>query len=204
MAIEDIWFAGIDEDGFVAQFEMVTDEAEGPILPIQGPFTYQRLAEQPALPPQPTPACKVRLLDGVPQWVETASLAELVADAIAQIDGAADAARMAVLSRQTNIAEYQRAEPQARGFAAAGYPVDAVPSSVASWASAKWRDGWSARQAADDIIATADTWYGLLDGIRDLRLHAKEDVRHAADAGETATRVATFETDLSNLMKGST
>jgi hypothetical protein len=140
---------------------------------------------------------------GDPVWVEKAPLADVIARAIDLIDGAADAARMEVIARQTNTPEYQRAEVQARAFKAAGYPEDDVPRNVAGWAGAKYRDGWTAQQAADDIIATADRWYDLLDDIRDLRLMAKEDVRHAADAAETEARVTKFEADLLKLMKGS-
>jgi len=135
-------------------------------------------------------------------WVDTQLLADAIAEAVASIDSAADAARLKVIARQTNTAEYQRAEVQARTFKAAGYPHDDVPSCVASWARAKHRDGWTAGQAADDIIAMADLWYDVLDAIRDLRLCAKEDVRHADDNRDVDARVEQFTTDLSNLMKG--
>ena len=152
--------------------------------------------------PAPSPTCEVRQSGEVLVWVETLTLVEAIANAISQIDGAADAARLEVLSRQTNTVEYQRAEQQARAFKASGYPSDDVPGPVASWAKAKYRDGWTARQAADDIIATADSWYALLDAIRDLRLCAKEDVRHASSNDDVSTRVKQFSSDLYDLMKG--
>jgi len=150
---------------------------------------------------EPTPT-SVLEWHGEPVWVETASLADLVLRAIDQVDSAGDAARALVISKQTNALEYQRAEIQARAFAAAGYPASAVPRNVAGWAAAKHRNEWTAQQAADDIIATADRWYDLLDDIRDMRLAAKEDARHAADAAEVTARADQFATDLSNLMKG--
>lgn len=153
-------------------------------------------------PAGPTETSLLHWLGGALTWVESAQISDVVARAIGQIDGAADTARLEVLSRQTNTEEYKRAEQQAREYRAAGYPVDDAPSCVASWAKAKWRDAWTAQQAADDIITTADRWYGLLDGIRDLRLCAKEDIRHAADSGEVAARVLKFTTDLTILMKG--
>jgi len=150
---------------------------------------------------EPTPT-SVLEWHGEPVWVETASLADLVLRAIDQIDSAADAARLAVIAKQTNTPEYQRAEAQARAFKAADYPTGDVPRNVAGWAAAKWRNEWTAQQAADDIIATADRWYDLLDDIRDLRLAAKEDARHATGADELTGRAEQFATDLSNLMKG--
>lgn len=193
-------FAEVDADGLVLQVLTVDDDSEpqaahdgAQIFPLAEPIDWAA---------QPTETSAVMWNDGAPAWVEMSQLAALVDRAISAIDSAADAARSDVISRQTNTLEYQRVEMQARSFRTAGYPDTDVPSGVASWASAKYRDGWTARQAADDIIATADAWYGLLDGIRDLRLHAKEDVRHAADGGEIAARVAVFKTDLSNLMRG--
>lgn len=193
-------YAEVDPDGRVLQVVTVDDDsapdpahAGAQLFPLAEPIDWAA---------QPTDTSAVMWNNGAPAWVEMAPLAALVDRAISAIDSAADAVRSEVISRQTNTLEYQRVEMQARSFRAAGYPDGDVPSGVATWASAKYRDGWTARQAADDIIGTADAWYGLLDGIRDLRLHAKEDVRHAADGGEIAARVAAFKADLSNLMKG--
>jgi hypothetical protein len=135
-------------------------------------------------------------------WVETLPLASAVAAAIGVVDGIADQARLGVLSKQSNTEEYRRAEQQARAFKAAGYPPADVPSCVASWAKARYRDGWTDQQAADDIIATADRWYGILDVIRDLRLRAKEDVRYASSNGDVSARVLHFKSDLSTLITG--
>lgn len=150
----------------------------------------------------PTPTSEYMWTDAGPTWVEKAPLDIVVERTIDRIDSAADTARMAVIAKQTNTPEYQRAEAQARAFKAAGYPVGAVPRNVAGWVAAKWRDEMSAQQAADDIIATADRWYQLLDDIRDMRLAAKEDVRHAADPAEVAARARLLETDLYTLMAG--
>lgn len=132
-------------------------------------------------------------------WIDTASLAEHRTNAIGAIDAAGEALRLAVISKMTQTPEYERAEQHAREYRAAGYPEgeDAyVPPGVSSWAMAKWRAGWTARQAADDILATADRWYALLDDIRALRLANKEDVRHATTAGEVAAIVADMDADM--------
>lgn len=136
-------------------------------------------------------------------WVETAALADLVAAGITKIDATANSMRAAVLTQPTNAEEYHRAADQARPFKAAGY-TGAVPESVQAWADAKHRDAWTVQQATDDIVATADLWDSKLDGIRRLRLLAKEDVRHAADGSAIAVRVQQFVTDLNSLMAGLT
>jgi hypothetical protein len=151
---------------------------------------------------RPTDTSEYRWVDGAPAWVETATLADAIAAAINRIDSAADAARLDVISRQTNTLEYQLTEPEARSFKAAGYPDGDVPPCVASWVKAKWRDAMTPQQAADDIIATADRWYQIAYAIRELRLCAKEDVRHAATVDDVSARVQQFTTDLATLMMG--
>jgi hypothetical protein len=193
-----------DSDSLIMGCMTQDDPDAGPIYPQHGAPDGVTLVDMPAggftrAGRRETEVA--HLIDGVVEWTDIAQLADTIAQAIAAIDSAADAARMEVIARQTNMPEYVRAEVQARAFKAAGYPAD-VPRSVAGWARAKWRDGLTAQQAADDIIATADRWYALLDDIRDLRLYAKEDVRHAANNDDALARVQQFTTDLTNLMKG--
>lgn len=140
--------------------------------------------------------------DGIIEWEDHAVLDDEKAAAIDAIDAAGEALRLAVISKMTQTSEYVRAEQHAREYRAAGYPdgEDAyVPPGVASWAMAKWRQAWTARQAADDILATADRWYALLDEIRALRLANKEDARHATTAGEVAAIVADMQADMRSL-----
>lgn len=142
--------------------------------------------------------------NGVLAWHEAAALAEVQAGAIEAIDAAGEALRMAILSLPTQSEEYRRVEVQARAWAAAGYPegegID-VPRGVTGWAQAKWRDGWTNRQACDDILATADVWLSVLDTIRDLRLLNKEDVRHAATPEETRAIVSDMRADMQALAR---
>jgi len=147
--------------------------------------------------------------DGAPAWVEVAPLADVAARVIAAMDAEGDAARLLVIGDPTKALEYQRAEAQARPYAAAGY-LGPAPPCVASWALAKrWTncgEPWTGQQAADDIIATADRWNGALEGIRALRLDAKEQVRAVLAGAGTPDEVEAigrqFSADLSNLMKG--
>jgi hypothetical protein len=147
----------------------------------------------------PTPNAVLEWQDK-PVWV--VGLADHIAFGLTAIDAAAEKARLVVIEQQTNVPEYLRTEPQARAFKAAGYPEDDVPPCVASWAKAKWRDGWTAQQAADNIVATADRWNGLMDAIRELRLCAKEDVRHATSSPEVSAHIEQFISNLNNLMEG--
>lgn len=137
--------------------------------------------------------------DGAPAWRDMMSIADHRQRAMAGIDAAGEALRLAVISHMTQTTEYERAERHALEYRAAGYPdgEDAnVPPGVASWAQARWRDGWTYRQAADDILATADRWYAVLDEIRALRLANKEDVRHAETPAAIAVICADMHADM--------
>jgi len=124
--------------------------------------------------------------DGYPSWgdVPVRSIVDLLID----IDRAAGEARDRFVSPGHLVdQEYKYAESKAREFKAAGYPGDAVPRAVSSWAQAK---GWTAQQAADDIIATAGYWYDTIDEIRELRLAGKEATRNASEADRQSTAQA--------------
>lgn len=121
--------------------------------------------------------------------------------ALAQIDAQCDAARLRVVGDPVRVKEYERTQVQAEAYKAQGYPAD-VPTTVKSWQDAKWREGWTAQQACDDILAAAAQWLAALDAIRDLRLKAKEDVRAASSRAAIDTALATFTATLSMMMKG--
>lgn len=99
-----------------------------------------------------------------------------------QVDTAADAARTAVAGDALRAVEYERAAAEAVQFAAAGYPADAVPRSVAAWAI----NGRTAQQAADSILEEAAAYTNALLQIRETRLAAKEQIRALMKTGKTA------------------
>lgn len=164
--------------------------AEETMVPFNGTFTRQGRRD--------TEAAYWR--DGAIEWEDHAVLEDERAAAIDAIDAAGEALRLAVINRMTTqTEEYRRVEAQARAWREAGYPESdeaTAPRGVRGWTAAKWREGWTNRQACDDILATADGWYSILDTIRDLRLMNKEDVRHAGAAGEIAAIVADMEADV--------
>lgn len=149
-------------------------------------------------PPTPTtiPTCVERRV----AWVETSTLPGLIAQGLDDVDTPAHQARAAVLVKQTQDIEYQVAERDAREYRAAGYSGEAGRG-VSGWAAAKHRDNWTLREACDDILATADRWINLLYDIRDLRLAAKENIRHAVDGAEIAAIVNDFQAKLAAAMK---
>lgn len=190
-----------DSDNLVLGVMWHEDPDDGPIRPQAGPLPGTSLVQHDEEftreGRRDTEAAY--FVDGAISWVDGTPIDQHRAGAIDAIDAAGEALRLAVISRMTQTPEYMRAEQHAREYRAAGYPEgeDAyVPPGVASWAMAKWREGWTARQAADDILATADRWYGLLDEIRALRLANKEDARHATTAGEVAVIVADMQADM--------
>ena len=102
--------------------------------------------------------------------------AEARAAFILQIDADTDSLIRSVIGERGS--EYELAEKEAAAFKAAGYPVT-VPSSVSAWATAK---GWTAKAAADSIIATAANWRSAQSTLRAERLLRKEQARTAVDA----------------------
>lgn len=114
-----------------------------------------------------------------------ANIATRKAAALLQIDAEVDAINLAVIGSRGQ--EYELAEQHGLAYQSAGY-TGTVPSSVSSWAAAK---GWTATQAADDILATAAQWRTAQAAIRAQRLLRKEQVRVATDsAGITAAMAA--------------
>lgn len=132
------------------------------------------------------------LADGTPH-VADLSMEDTRATLLDRIDAAADAARLAVAGDPLRAAEYQVAEAEAKAYRAAGY-AGTVPQSIKSWAEAKQ---WTAKRAAEDILAEALAWNGALYALRDARLKAKEAVRNAGTA-EDAEAVAMAAIDSIN------
>ena len=101
-----------------------------------------------------------------------------IADLVCRIDADADAIYAAKLGNRTT--EYADAEIAAIAYRAAGY-TGTVPEDVQSWATST---GSPAQWAADDIIATADSWRAAQKVIRARRLNCKEPARKATTQAE--------------------
>lgn len=106
--------------------------------------------------------------------------------AISKIDADTDALYGAVLGHRTE--EYTSAANDAAAYKAADYGGK-VPPGVHSWAVAK---GWTAQQAADDILVTALAWVTAQNAIRATRLLRKEQVRQAANTQDVADTMAAW------------
>lgn len=124
--------------------------------------------------PRPSPEYIARE-DGV--WaIDTAARRQAARDAI---DAAAGQARLAFVSVGWGVEEeYRLAKQQTDAWIAAGRPADDVPPAIAVWAQAR---GWTAEQAAQDIIGTEAAWMDALAAIRQARLLGKAAVDAAAD-----------------------
>ncbi|WP_305821402.1 hypothetical protein [Massilia brevitalea] len=194
-----------DTDSLVLGVMWHEDPDDGPIKPQASPLLGTRLVphgeEFTREGRRDTESAYWR--DGAVEWEDHAVLEDERAEAIDAIDAAGEALRLAVINRMTTqTEEYRRVEPQARAWRAAGYPESEealAPRGVRGWAVAKWREGWTNRQACDDILATADSWYEILDTIRDLRLANKEDARYAETVGEIGAIVADMQADMRTL-----
>jgi hypothetical protein len=151
--------------------------------------------------PRPNATARPFITDGVVRWDDPRDLANIIAAAVAAVDKACEFARARILSQPTNTEEYHVAAPDAAKYRDAGFTGD-VPESVASWAYAKRRQGWTAQVAAEDILATADLWTSALLGIRRLRLNAKELLRDATTNYEADLVLETFTDALAAAMQG--
>jgi len=120
--------------------------------------------------------------------IQPKPITEIKDDLCTRIDSEADAARLKIAGDPLRVVEYQQAETEAAAYKAAGY-TGTVPPSVQSWDEAK---GWTAQQAADDILTVAAGWRQALYALRDIRLKGKETIRAGADeaAANTAADAA--------------
>lgn len=189
--IERLWEQDTPEAGPVKPPPMIP--ADYRYVSLDGPFDVNS---------SPSPSCVAMIgADDLPYWAETGTLAQSVNSALLHIDGFADAARLSVVGDAARIKEYERAQAGAEAYRDAGF-AGPVPPGVASWAYAKRRDSWTAQHAAEDILAASERWYAALDGIRALRLDAKEALRAAQTIEETAATVASFIATLTTAMQG--
>jgi len=193
MDIEN-WYAGVDGDGFVQQFESAVEEGEGPNLPLLGPFRYCRLPGAPALPPQPAPTYRLRWMgfDTEPQWVEVVPLAELQAAAIAKTYPDVDAVYDAAIGRRAT--EYANAEAAAREYLA----TEVRPTVVSGYITGHARSNPTGQQqtnewAAYRIIERADSFRWAELQMRNVRFDRQADMRAAIAPEELAAAVREWD-----------
>lgn len=194
-----------------AQYDKITEEVTGfflqddpPDIPGEDAARVGYAAIEPPFSsketPRPSPTARLYYRgDSAVSWEETAPLPDVKRRAMEDIDTISEQMRLLVLGQQTNTKEYERAELHALAYQAAGFSGP-VPRGVASWTKARHREGWTDRQAAEDILATAGKWYGLLDEMREARLCAKQDVLHAATSPEVDARVVALKSALVTLL----
>jgi len=190
---------GLVVGGCVVQSTVRMEVEMGPPPPAPGGGDWRLLPTHPEWSAPPGARLRWVNFGAMPEW-EAPPLDGLREAAINAIDAAGEALRLAVINRMpTQTEEYRQALTQAQSWKAAGYPEteeSPAPADVTSWAMARWRDGWTARQAADDILSTASAWTAILSKIRLLRLLNKQDVLHAATPEEVAAISADMAADM--------
>ena len=98
-----------------------------------------------------------------------------------ELDAAVDAIRARYPTPgQYVVEEYRLTADHAEAFKRAGYAGN-VPPCVDSWARAS---GFTAREAADDILSTRDLYNLMLIATRDARLNGKAAIKTASTAQE--------------------
>lgn len=197
MLVKKYW-ASLDADGYVLCVKSPLQDDEEPNQPPLG-IEFPLLLSGPLDFSLVTPMFRYRVVEGAPALTPSA-LAGAKAFALDFIDNSADTARATILARPTNPEEYKFALADAEAYAAAGFQ-GAAPRGVSGWAYAKRRQGWTAQQAAQDILDTAGLWVGAMYAIRDGRLDAKELVRDATTAYEVELILESYSDALSAVMQ---
>lgn len=103
-----------------------------------------------------------------------------------RIDVVANAQRNRMADDPVKVFEYMAAERDAIAYRDAGFQGD-VPAAVLSWSEAR---GWTAQQAAQDILLEAMMMHIAINLIRDIRLKAKYAI---AEMSDEAAAQAVFE-----------
>jgi hypothetical protein len=193
-----------DDDVIVAQITIAgPEDGIGPVyLPMAD--EYQNIRIVPTLIRRTKDLSDTSLLhwnEGNPEFRETLPLGDFKDHCLKEIDALADTVRARILVAPTNTVEYSLTETQAREYQESGYQ-GTVPPAVASWAYAKRRKGWTAEQATEDIITTADAWKNLLWFIRAKRLDTKELVRDADSVYQIELLLETFKDGLAAATAG--
>lgn len=140
-----------------------------------------------------TPDLWAQMLQGAVSAFPTPSLAAYQKSARSRIDSDVDAVYFAVIGDRTT--EYQQANNDATAFKNAGY-LGTVPASVQCWATAK---GWTAQQAADDILTTASNWLGAQQSMRANRLARKQDVTASTTLAGVDAAVSAWSTYIAGM-----
>lgn len=125
-------------------------------------------------------------------------IAHLAATLCSSIDRAADDLRAAVVGDATRAIEYEYASAEAKEFKVAGYPLNAVPRTVAAWAI----NGRTPQQAADSIIDESNAYMEALYILRETRLAAKEGLRGLIASGQYAQAHALAESTIAAINAG--
>lgn len=99
------------------------------------------------------------------------ALGPKIAAVLREIDADVDAIIGQVIGNRAT--EYSSAETDAIAYKLAGY-TGTVKASIQDWADVK---GWTAKEAADDILLQASIWRGAQAAIRKNRLQRKEQAR---------------------------
>jgi hypothetical protein len=112
-------------------------------------------------------------------------------DIIYRIDLVADTQRWRMVGDPVRTFEYQAAESDAVAYRDAGFQ-GTVPPFVACWADAR---GWTAQQAAEDILTEAARFRYALIYLRTVRLKAKYQVLDPNTTIEQANAIAEAATN---------
>lgn len=177
-------YACVDELGFVRQAVMRREESEGPVVPIDGPFTYHALGG-PLDWSLATQSLRFKMIEGAPQLVETASLAEIKARKRAEITQAkiaANADHFTFSGKQISVDDSSFREMHSTN----GYV------SLNQQLPAGWPGGWKAVDNTYVVIPDAAAWatfYGAMVSAGIANFNKSQSLKAAIDSAQTIEAV---------------
>jgi len=133
------------------------------------------------------------VVQAIPSDAVDAQFAANKAALIKSIDTDADRIYADVIGYRAS--EYLQAEQDALAYKNAGY-AGTVPTGVSTWAAAT---GWTAQQAADDILLTAANWRAAQAQIRGTRLAKKEQAKAATNDEELGAVTVSWSSFVTNI-----
>ncbi len=147
--------------------------------------------------PRPDPHSSLFIQDGVCFWKDPRTLEDVLALALEKPYADIDAIVRDAVGGRTK--EYEKAEAEARAFAASGY-AEPAPRSVAKFAAKNpTMQPQSNTWAAQQVIGRANALAAAQDDMRDQRFESQWNMRAATTLAELDVAVATWNTFIAQL-----
>lgn len=182
----EIWYAALDEEGKIAQYENALVDNEGPNLPHPfGDFEYVQLLGEPLSTPAPTPTSVPRVVEQQAVWVEEGNLPVAKALAKARISAAY------LLANKTSFT-FQGKEIQADEHAMT--QINRTDAGIQRRGALRsdWPGAWKALDNSYIPIPDVATWGAMMDALETqglVNFLKAQALKNSIDAAETIEEI---------------